>query len=119
MERTDVSGGWVVLRDPKQVPERLRRPLISMTAKSLNTIEAAKAENKIDADTIDFYSEFNDLLAVALIDSWSFADTVSVDNLLDLPAASYDAIRNLVSPLVTSLMPDFSVSPDPKAITES
>lgn len=115
MNKHEVVGGWVVLREPKMVSERLRRPLLAMTATAVGKIDAE--ENM--ADSIDFYSQFNDLLAMALVSSWSFGEQVTLDALLDLPAGTYDAIRELVSPFVTDLMPDFGASPDPKATTVS
>lgn len=118
MSKHDVSGGWVVLRDPKQVPERLRRPLLAMTARAIHEVEDANPDN-ISAESIQFYSEFNDALAMALVESWSFGSDVTIDALLDLPASTYDAIRELVAPLVADLMPNFEASPDPKATTDS
>jgi hypothetical protein len=118
--RVDVFNGWVELRDPKLVPERLRRPVVqaSVSAVALADTDIENPENadKV-SDVIAFYSEFNDLIAIALIDSWSFPETVSIDSLQDLPGATYDDIRKAVAPFITELLPDFSVDPDPKVIT--
>ena len=123
MAKTDIEGGWVVLRDPKEVPERLRRPILAKASK-IGTQAQALAngdESGVDEDTISGMFEFNDLLAIALIKEWSFDAPVTVDNLLDLPANSYDAIQKVVAPLLEPLMPSFSVedSSDPKAPTDS
>lgn len=119
--RVDVFNGWVELRDPKLVPERLRRPIVqsSVSAVALADIDIEAPENaeKV-ADVIGFYSEFNDLLAVALVESWSFPDAISIETLQELPGATYDDIRKAVAPFVSALLPDFGVDPDPKVITE-
>jgi len=117
MTKTNIEGGWVVLRDPKQVTERHRRPLITLITKALKNRNTDV--NELDADTLEMYSEFNDGLAVALIESWSFGDEVSVDVLLDLPASTCDALRLLVAPLAGELMPNFEPSPDSKVITDN
>ena len=113
MARQDVFNGWVELRDPDLVPEKLRRPLLEFaaTGASFNTDEATP-------EAIKFFSEFNDLLAVAVIEAWSFGD-VTLDGLLELPKRTYDEIRGLVAPLFTRLMPSFETDPDPKVITAS
>ena len=112
----DVFNGWVELRDPDLVPERLRRPVFEKSLKASQL--AAEVEN--DPTVLSFFSELNDVLAVALISSWSFGDVISVDTLQDLPSKTYDDIRKLVSPLVSKMIPDFGDDvTDPKATTES
>ena len=116
--RKDVYSGWIELRDPKAVPERLRRPVFS---KSMESATYAKDNDLevISTDAIDLLSEFNDLLAVAMVEKWSFSDVVSVEEMLDLPSRTYDDIRQAVAPFVNDLIPDFGVDPDPKATTDS
>jgi len=114
--RTDIFNGWVELRDPDLVPERLRRPVFE------KTIKASQLASEIEDDptVMGFFSELNDVLAVALIEAWSFGDAITVDALQDLPAKAYDDIRKLVSPLVSKMIPDFGDDvEDPKATTVS
>lgn len=113
--RVEVFNGHINLRDPELVPERYRRPVFEMSAKGAELTADAEI---ITAETIAFFSNFNDVVAIAMIESWSFGDTVTLDALIDLPARTYDDIRNAVAPYLTKLMPDFGVNPDPKAITE-
>lgn len=106
MNKTMLSNNeWCVLRDPKQVPERLRRPLMSRSVAASNMLGD---EKNLTPEAIDFFSDFNDLLAIAMIESWSFGDAVTVEVLIDLPIAIYDEVRKLVAPFVKDLMPDFS-----------
>jgi hypothetical protein len=112
--RVEVFNGWVQLRNPDLVPERLRRPVFE---KSVEGAAIANNEN-MTQEALEFFSEFNDLLAVAMIDSWSFGEAVSVEAMQDLPSKTYDEIRNLVSPYIQKLIPNFEVDIDPKATTE-
>lgn len=119
MAKHDLSEGWVVLREPKSVPERLRRPILALTAKAVSELENSETETtetKFDAETMSFFNELNDLLAIAMVKEWSFGE-VTLEALLDLPMGTYDEIRELVSGFVTDLMPSFSPSPDPKVTT--
>lgn len=113
MSRHEIPGGWVVLRDPEVVPERLRRPLF---ANSVKMQQFADME-QVSSEALEALSEYNDLLAIAMIQEWSFGGEVTANALLDLPGNTYDAIRKLVAPFVTKLVPDFSVdgADDPKA----
>lgn len=114
--RVDVFNGWVELRDPEQVSERLRRPVFekSIEAANLNT-----DGDQLDPVAMRFFSEFNDLLAVALVAEWSFNLPITVDGLQDLPSKSYDDVRKAVTPFMSSLIPDFGIDVDPKATTDS
>jgi len=115
MARHEVLSRWVELRDPDRVPERLRRPVFQ---KSVEGVNVSFDENNVNPEAMVFFSEFNDLLAIAMVESWSFDSPVSIDGLLDLDKKTYDEIRSLVSPFVQQLMPDFGISPDPKVTTE-
>ena len=125
MAKTEVEGGWIVLRDPKEVPERLRRPILAKASKvgaaAQSIANGEDASTMVDEDTISGMFEFNDLLAIALVQEWSFDAPVSLDALLDLPSSSYDAIQKVVAPLLEPLMPSFTPdsSNDPKVLTES
>jgi hypothetical protein len=113
--RVEIFSGWVLLRDPDLVPERLRRPVFEKSVEGANLVDS---EN-LSPETMSFFSDFNDLLAIAMISEWSFGDAITTDSLQDLPSRTYDEIRNLVAPLITKLIPDFGVDVDPKAITET
>jgi hypothetical protein len=111
MSKVDVPGGWISLRDPKRVKERDRRPIMAKAA-SLR----ASMTDEANLDLIGAY-ELNDLVAVALIESWSFGDTVSIEVLTDLESTSYDAIQKVTAPLLAQLMPSFEPTPDPDSPT--
>ena len=115
--RKDVYSGWIELRDPKAVPERLRRPVFQKSMESANFAKETDMEN-VGADAIELLSDFNDLLSVAMVEKWSFSEVVSIEEMLNLPSRAYDDIRQAVAPFVNDLIPDFGVDPDPKAITE-
>jgi hypothetical protein len=112
--RVEIFSGWIQLRDPELVPERLRRPVFEKSVQG----SALFNDEDMDSDTIKFFSEFNDLLAIAMISEWSFDLPVTLDGLLDLPIKAYDDVRNAVAPFIDKLIPDFGVDVNPKAITE-
>jgi len=121
--RVEVFNGWVELRDPELVPERLRRPVIEQSVKAGEfadeDLDSDTLDSALAARTMDFYSTFNDLLALALVSEWSFASPVTLEALVDLPARTYDDIRKAIAPFIKDMMPDFSVDIDPKAPTVS
>ena len=112
MNKVDVPGGWISLRDPKRVKERDRRPIMGKAA----SLRSSMTEES-NLDLIGAY-ELNDLVAIALIESWSFGDTVSIEVLTDLEATSYDAIQKVTAPLLAQLMPSFEPTPDPESPTD-
>lgn len=111
--RVEVYSGWVQLRDPELVPERLRRPVFEKSVTGASLVEGDGTN--VDENTMKFFSEFNDLVAIAMISEWSFDAPVSAEGMLDLPSKTYDEIRKVVSPFIAKLIPDFGVDPDPKA----
>lgn len=114
--RVEVFNGWIELRDPDLVPERLRRPVFE---KSIKASQLA-ADIETDPTVLSFFSELNDVLAVALIESWSFGDSITETSLQDLPARTYDDVRKAVSPFVSRMIPDFGDDVEnPKATTDS
>lgn len=114
--RVEVFSGWVQLRDPELVPERLRRPVFQ---KSADAAIFANDEDEISNEMMAFFSDFNDLLAVAMISEWSFDFPVSVEGMLDLPSRTYDDVRKAVAPFIKKLIPDFGADPDPKATIDN
>ena len=121
--RVEVFGGWVELRDPELVPERLRRPLVSQSVLASQfanvDLESDDVDSELASKAVDFFSTLNDLLAVALVEEWSFSEPITIEGLMNLPGKSYDSIRREVSPMVSKLMPDFGATDDPKALTET
>jgi hypothetical protein len=122
------SGFHFTLRPPSLVPERLRRPVVAKmmdVARSVLTPdgrepseeEAAALAMSMTAEDLARADDLNDLLALALLTSWSVEAAISLDALLDLPMGDYDAVRAAVAPQVTAMMPDFSVTPEPDTPT--
>lgn len=111
------DGAWAEVRDPKQVPERLRRPVSRAAAAAAAT--GFDAEHMATPEQIDAITSLNDHVIRALVASWSFEAEVSVESILDLPAAAYDALAAHAAKQVLALMPDFGPNPDPKAPTAS
>jgi hypothetical protein len=117
MERINISGGWIELRDPKEVPEKLRRPVVEKSVSLQDVV--GKDEEGLTSDDLSSLFGLNDLIAVALVSSWSFEHPVTLDGLLELSGAAYDDILRIVAPKTAELMPNFGVNPDPKALTEN
>ena len=103
------SGGWIDVRDPRAVTERLRRPMKhawSEFHQGMSTNEA-----------LITYDNVVDLASMALIEAWSFPTPLTAEGLLDLVGDDVDAIRAVVEPLMEKLLPNFAASgvKDPKA----
>jgi hypothetical protein len=131
------KGQYAVLRDPEDVPERLRRPHmdarehVSATLMSTGTteadIEAARdgepgAAAKLGLAMISggataLKRNADDLLVAALVESWSYGTDVTADTLQDLPGRAYDALLKACEPLAEAMSPDFGPSPDPQSPT--
>ena len=119
MGQVNVTGGWVILREPELVPERLRRKLVNLSVAGAPVIANMENKEMPEQSDIEFIESFNDNLALALIKEWSFDLPITTDGLLDLAGPVYDEIQKLCAPLVPKLMPNFGVDPDPKVITEN
>ena len=123
--KVNVTGGWVELREPAEVPERLRRPLIQLTMAGVPLqphFEAlqndpSSVDPEMFAKFMEYNADFGDVSVLALVKEWSFGP-VTKDSLLDLPSAAYDEIQKAVAPHITALLPNFGVDPDPKATTD-
>ena len=115
------NGGWAVLRDPASVSVKLRRPV----EKALMTIARSQAKNallapsdvaaNLDPATIDQFYELNDLLIVALVESWSFEKDITLDNVLELPSEAYKTLQEATASAISTMLPNFGFSNDPKA----
>jgi len=131
-------GAYAILRDPAEVPERYRRPIVAAQlgfASSKQALAAAQtfiatddqavsedarldaAADLIGAGALSAIDDISDLLIVALVDSWSFSQPITVDGVLDLPSSAYRALREAVEPYLSALMPEFTPNPDPASPT--
>lgn len=128
MNRQTVPGGWIEYREPTEVAEKYRRTVMRLSQRGSRFSKFAQADGTFDTDAmnedesgelISFMSDFNDAVAVALINAWSFDLPVTAENLLELPGAVYDMIVKHCSPLAKELLPTFSAddADDPKATT--
>lgn len=128
MNRLTVPGGWIEFREPEEVAEKYRRNVMKLSQRGARYSKYALPDGSFDTeamteeesgDLIGFMSDFNDAVAVALINAWSFDFPVTAENLLELPGAVYDLIVKHCSPLASRLLPTFSAddADDPKATT--
>ena len=127
------SGGWAVLRAASAVPVKLRRPVEKailalgqsqaksalVSAPDLSDSEkVAEVAASIKPEILDQFNELNDLLIVAIVESWSFEAPISVESLGDFPQADYEALQEIAAKDVTSMMPRFGASNDPNSPTK-
>lgn len=116
------DGAWALLRDPAKVPERLRRPVLTLTTR-LNPQIKAMRDNPgdegvvLDADVLERFEDLNDLVIVALVAEWSFELPISIESVGDLPGDAYDLLRRESAKAIKELLPDFSPNPDPAGPT--
>lgn len=137
------DGGWAMLRDPKQVTERQRRPIDRLQAKiNASQIGAILFEQKRRIETgedkasvdrwfeeqyrqlqgtpdYDLLDEYNDALIVAFVDSWSY--DLDVSAYLDLPGQVYTALKDACAPLANASTVTFDPgqAADPQSPTGS
>ena len=110
------------MRLPQDVPERLRRRVITMSSQAGSVASKVNEDDAsvLEESDVDFLFRFNDAVALCLVVDWSWVDfPVSQDGLLDLPGVAYDALIKYSQSKVKDLLPNFSVDADPKALTES
>lgn len=133
------GGGWADLRDPADVPERLRRPVRAIQmrlakdpafgqviadtqdkgVKGLADIDEAEAVGIVSAlgdNSMTLMDDLNDRLVISRVIGWSYGDEVTVDALLDLPSAVYDKLRELCADGALDDL-DFSPSQAPDSPT--
>jgi hypothetical protein len=130
-------GGHALVRDPEEVPERLRRPYLDAVEQATAAmLEAGLTQADLDAAKEDVPGSRQkvglaairagarrlqrvaaDVLLAALVLEWSFGDTVSADAAQELPGAAYDALVEVCESLAPSLSPDFTPNPDPQSPT--
>jgi hypothetical protein len=80
--RIEVFSGWIQLREPNLVPERLRRPVFEKSISGSSLIE--DENDVVSEETMRFFSDFNDLVAIAMIKEWSFEFPVSLARLMTM-----------------------------------
>lgn len=133
------GGGWADLRDPAEVPERLRRPVRALQTRlakdpafaqvitdargngveALQDIDEAQAVQMVSAigdDSMTLLDDLNDRLVLSRVAGWSYEGEVSAEALLDLPGAVYDRLRELCAEGALE-GPDFGPSQDPQSPT--
>lgn len=116
------DGAWARLRDPKKVPERLRRPLLELQRKSLVALgpEFAAAQDKgkelsaadnylvlkglVDSGRSAIGEEIEDQLIATLVYDWSFDFKADVEGVLELPGDARAELAKACKPLVGPLM---------------
>lgn len=138
------EGAWADLRDPTDIPERLRRPIrrIQMRlardpafagvieeaqTKGIEAVQAAVAgADEAEAfrlaasmgdDAMDLMDDLNDRAVLARVIGWSFGPDVTLDTLQELPGPLYDRLRELCAEGVLSEGTSFDPSPDPASPT--
>lgn len=144
MEATDFplrvelpKGQWATLKDPEDVTERARRPVLDaqdrMNACLVScglTQEELEAAAKGDQDNAiavgvkmlatDFQRYQHDaerLLLVALLHEWSYGTPITEDTVQDLPGRAYDQLLEAATPLMKVLSPNFEPDTDPNSPT--
>lgn len=138
-ERHEVPGvdgtpGWIELRAPDDVPERLRQPL-KIASLRLGKYPAIRKQAELQAAGHDIPDDLAEqamgemadgggelafamsrLNILARVQAWSFGETVDESTLLDLPGRTFDAIEGECgSP--DELSEDLGPSADPESPT--
>jgi hypothetical protein len=90
------SGGWVVMKNPRHVSVRGRKPVVALMSKM----------DDVGAESID------ELLCVGgatLIAQWSFAEPITADTIADvITVEDADVLMRELLPLTVKLAPSFS-----------
>ncbi len=119
------ADNWAELRDPRDISERLRRPIVRaitrVSREGWLAIQAPPEQGpdgnplppRLPAEDLEAFGEANDAGIVALVKAWSYPAPVSIDAVLDLPAADYDRLRAAVAPLIGEMFTSFEPSQDP------
>lgn len=121
-EITLPSGAWVKLRDPEDTTEAQRKPVtrlqmrMAWNPKLMATIKGEGSSSDLSDTEIDWLFDYNDAIVVALVESWSFEQPVTVDGLRAIPGKKdYSELQRRASKHASALMPSFEVDPDPEA----
>lgn len=135
------NGKTALFRDPDQVSERLRRPLMEAMRGALAGVEEFKslpdgtiltdADGQPVAKTDEekgremmlgdgalSMTEGGDRAILALLEQWDLEAPRTMDGLLDLPGETYRALYKAAAPSLFKLLPaSFSVTSDPQSPT--
>lgn len=141
IKRENLPGdGWADLRDPAEIPERLRRPIRAIqmklardpafasvvkaaqakgveAVKDIDEAEAAQMATQMGDESAAALDELNDRAILARVIGWSYGPEVTVDALLDLPGPAYDRLKELCAEGALDSGPDFSPSQDENSPT--
>ena len=124
------DGQSAELRDPTKLTEKQRRPakrlLIHLgelrndqvpvatetpqpVVDGVGAPEEPKApEVRVTVDMFDTTDEATRLLAVALVDAWTFPQEVSIDGLDSIPGDAYDVLHAEATAALAHVFPDFA-----------
>ena len=87
--RVTLPAGQVIeVRDAVEVPERLRRPVLAISA----AVEALGDPPSDPAQQLELIRRAWTLQIVAVVADWSFSGPVTADTVDDLPGIIYDQI---------------------------
>lgn len=126
------SGATADLRPAEDITERQRRPIKRIQAELAGNTSFVKAVQEAQdagdgelsqeaqlriaagmGDAFDLLENLNDLLVAAAVRGWSYDFPVSADSAQDLPGHDLDALREVCSPYMAKLSPNFEPSPEP------
>ena len=98
------EGQWAEIVNPRKVTERKRRLYLRAMAEYQQSREVMAGFGPEQQRLLD---DAFDLLIVALVQSWSFEQPVSVEAFADLPADVFDPLRKACMALAAGLLPDY------------
>lgn len=119
------DGGNAVLRDPREVPVKVRRvwehasaPMASVLFDLQNRYtdeEEIKRQFALEASkTPELMDAQKDASVLALVLSWSYGE-VNQENLENLPVGTYDQLAETCQNLAKEMSPNWKPEVDPKA----
>jgi hypothetical protein len=134
-EHLVLPDGWADLADPRKVPERRRRKvtaamagLFAYRAQHPETVGTpangdAPAVPAITTEAeLELIDAVNEAVTLAVVERWSFGDTVTADALLDLPGDTFDVLRDACTKLFPGLLPSYgdkAAEPPTLAVVEA
>lgn len=130
-------GQHAMLRDPEEVSERLRRPYVDTRQAAMAALlaygvqpeefdaaltgskeqQVAMGVKMLAAGMAAGMRDSNDLMIIALTQSWSFEQPITVESLLDLTSKTYSALLEACQQLAPALDPDFDPNMDEQSPT--
>ena len=117
------NGQSAVLIDAELVSQSRRRPVekalmnLSKSGKALSALTDTTdlSDANIDLSVLDQYTELNDLMVLARLESWTLDLPITLDSLLDIPDPDYKALQAAVAGDALKMMPSFGASNDPNS----